>query len=434
MTWFAAWLEAAALVLVTAAFVGLLVGIMTENRRLPRGARWVETASILAMVLAVGLRWVEAGWLHPPVTTLRETLGLFVLAVLLAQRALALRGAGTLFGTVLALGGMLAMLLLDGSGSTALIPALRSAWLPVHVIAAVVGYSACIVAAGASLTYLLRSGAAFTWLRVLQVTAFAGIAYFVAERSAEQGRAGFGLAGSVFDGAAWRRLSPLDLGRLPGAFVELPVTEGVGTATLFLGLSFFGLFALGGRYEALGPWTNRAYKLFVVALSGTLSAFLAEVYLQPPRVVLPGLRVQVRLGSDPFLLAALVCVWAVGLVLYVMQFNLLGFLRALPDERDVERVAEGAVDLAVVGLGLVLVSGSLWAWQVWGRAWGWDPKESWTFCTWLVLVAHVHLRHSPAWRGKPLALLALLGLLGAGITYLGVGLLAGGLHTYAAAP
>jgi ABC-type transport system involved in cytochrome c biogenesis permease subunit len=47
--------------------------------------------------------------------------------------------------------------------------------------------------------------------------------------------------------------------------------------------------------------------------------------------------------------------------------------------------------LAFLFLTLGLLMGSLWADEVWGTWWAWDPKESWTFVTWLALAALLHI-------------------------------------------
>ena len=31
-----------------------------------------------------------------------------------------------------------------------------------------------------------------------------------------------------------------------------------------------------------------------------------------------------------------------------------------------------------------VIAGAIWAENAWGRYWGWDPKETWAFITWVV--------------------------------------------------
>lgn len=76
--------------------------------------------------------------------------------------------------------------------------------------------------------------------------------------------------------------------------------------------------------------------------------------------------------------------------------------------------------------------GAVWANISWGRYWAWDPKETWALITLLVYAIPLHTRSLPALRRPKVyhrwMLLAFLCIL---MTYFGVNLLLGGLHSYA---
>lgn len=74
--------------------------------------------------------------------------------------------------------------------------------------------------------------------------------------------------------------------------------------------------------------------------------------------------------------------------LYGHQFLLLGFLF----------------------LAVMIVAGSLWARQSWGRYWAWDPIETSALVTWIVLGIILHFRVLHRWSGKRMAYLSLLAL------------------------
>ena len=40
-----------------------------------------------------------------------------------------------------------------------------------------------------------------------------------------------------------------------------------------------------------------------------------------------------------------------------------------------------------------LLFGALWAKEAWGHYWTWDPKETWSFLTWLVYLLYIHYRY-----------------------------------------
>ena len=40
----------------------------------------------------------------------------------------------------------------------------------------------------------------------------------------------------------------------------------------------------------------------------------------------------------------------------------------------------------------MLMAGAVWAHSAWGRYWSWDPLETWTLVTWLMLGGILHAR------------------------------------------
>ena len=88
-----------------------------------------------------------------------------------------------------------------------------------------------------------------------------------------------------------------------------------------------------------------------------------------------------------------------------------------------------------LGLGFPLLtigilSGAVWANEAWGSYWSWDPKETWAFITWLVFAIYLHTRLGKGWKGTKPATIAAAGFFVVWICYLGVNLLGTGLHSY----
>ena len=77
-----------------------------------------------------------------------------------------------------------------------------------------------------------------------------------------------------------------------------------------------------------------------------------------------------------------------------------------------------------------VIAGAIWAESAWGRYWGWDPKETWAFITWVAYAAYLHARVTVGWRGRRAAWLCLF----AGSTflfnYVYVNVWGSGKHTY----
>ncbi|HEX7405545.1 MAG TPA: c-type cytochrome biogenesis protein CcsB [Candidatus Nanopelagicaceae bacterium] len=77
-----------------------------------------------------------------------------------------------------------------------------------------------------------------------------------------------------------------------------------------------------------------------------------------------------------------------------------------------------------------VMAGAIWAEHAWGRYWGWDPKETWAFITWVAYAAYLHARVTVGWRGRRAAWLCLF----AGSTflfnYVYINIWGTGRHTY----
>ncbi|MBA0053882.1 c-type cytochrome biogenesis protein CcsB [Streptomyces sp. AJS327] len=78
-----------------------------------------------------------------------------------------------------------------------------------------------------------------------------------------------------------------------------------------------------------------------------------------------------------------------------------------------------------------IVAGAIWAGDAWGRYWGWDPKEVWSFITWVVYACYLHARATAGWKGRKAAYLALLAFATWLFNYYGVNVLFDGQHSYA---
>ncbi len=76
--------------------------------------------------------------------------------------------------------------------------------------------------------------------------------------------------------------------------------------------------------------------------------------------------------------------------------------------------------------------GAVWANISWGNYWAWDPKETWALVTLLVYSLPLHGRAVPAF-DKPrfFHLFMIIAILCVLVTYFGVNMLLGGMHSYA---
>ncbi|HET7869002.1 MAG TPA: c-type cytochrome biogenesis protein CcsB [Actinomycetota bacterium] len=103
----------------------------------------------------------------------------------------------------------------------------------------------------------------------------------------------------------------------------------------------------------------------------------------------------------------------------------------LPSAAVLDRVAYRTIAFAFPIWTFAVIAGAIWAEQAWGRYWGWDPKETWSFITWVVFAGYLHARATSGWRGRRAAVIALVGFASLLVTYYAVNLWIVGLHSYA---
>lgn len=106
-------------------------------------------------------------------------------------------------------------------------------------------------------------------------------------------------------------------------------------------------------------------------------------------------------------------------------------LGVLPSTATLDRIAYRT---AIVGFPLftfAVIAGALWAEAAWGRYWGWDPKETCAFVTWVLYAAYLHARSTAGWRGRRAAWICVLGFVSMLFNLFFINMVVSGLHSYA---
>jgi ABC-type transport system involved in cytochrome c biogenesis permease subunit len=145
-----------------------------------------------------------------------------------------------------------------------------------------------------------------------------------------------------------------------------------------------------------------------------------------------------QIGQAGPLMPALKSPWLISHVLTAIAaysaFALVSGLAAVKlrgsdpsDDTDIYKITS----LGFVMLTISIILGAIWAEQVWGSYWTWDPKETWALVTWIIYAIYLHLHRQRGWRGNKARILLITGFILVLFTFFGVNFLLPGLHSYA---
>lgn len=108
---------------------------------------------------------------------------------------------------------------------------------------------------------------------------------------------------------------------------------------------------------------------------------------------------------------------ALGTILIALTFSIFYILKKGTGFKWLERLPEiEVIDIYAyrfTGFGFTfwaigMLTGSIWAYQSWGRFWGWDPVETWSLITWVFFGIYLHLRRFFGWKGERASYLFIL--------------------------
>ncbi len=106
------------------------------------------------------------------------------------------------------------------------------------------------------------------------------------------------------------------------------------------------------------------------------------------------------------------------------------FLRGLPASEALESLAYRFAIIGFIFWTFTLIAGAIWANDAWGRYWGFDTKEVWTFVIWVLYAGYIHARATRGWRGSRSAWLSIVGFSAVIFNFTIVNMFFKGLHAY----
>ncbi|HPQ67999.1 MAG TPA: cytochrome c biogenesis protein CcsA [bacterium] len=373
-----------------------------------------SSVAALSMTLALILRWVAAGWDHPPFTNLYESLVFFawgiVVFYLFVEWKYKIRLAGA-FIVPLACVTMGLASLSPSKEIEPLVPALQSIWLHLHVAVASIGYAAFLAAFAFAVLFFLKDRVSLKWFLVT-ASAFVIFAVLAASRGAVLPAANF-----YFDLPEMTGMG-VHTGKVP-----LP---GVGPLLLLAMLAALAAFiqSVSDIVRKKNETSSLAFTLFLVVF-GVMTAALIWLLVQTHRVP------HAHLGNNPYAFAMLVIAWLMSLMVVIFHLRYEAILNALPEVKIIDRLTYNTIMIGFPLMTLVIITGAIWANKAWGRYWGWDPKETASLVTWGIYLLYLHTRLTQGWQGRRSMIIAVIGFVSVVFTYLGVNLLLSGLHAYA---
>lgn len=99
------------------------------------------------------------------------------------------------------------------------------------------------------------------------------------------------------------------------------------------------------------------------------------------------------------------------------------FLQKFPSREIMDELMMKLILFGFVCQGLMIAAGAIWAHQLWGRYWAWDPIETWSLVCWLVYGLVLHFRLMMGWKGVKIAVSVIFAILTAIVYFWGIGFL-----------
>ncbi len=211
-----------------------------------------------------------------------------------------------------------------------------------------------------------------------------------------------------------------------------PITSEHETVFFFVWVLTWAYLSFRWRYAVknFGTFTSLLI-LFLLIVSASVSK---EIHPIPP--VLQSWWLPVHAGISIIAYGFLGLAFVGGLMYLLQEWELkskrLGyFFSRLPSLDALDQLNNHCLTTGFIFLTLGIITGTIWARQVLGAYFRWDPKEVWSLITWFIYLIQFHQRITVGWRGKRAAVMAIIGFCFVIFTLWGVTYLLGGDHSYA---
>jgi ABC-type transport system involved in cytochrome c biogenesis permease subunit len=137
----------------------------------------------------------------------------------------------------------------------------------------------------------------------------------------------------------------------------------------------------------------------------------------------------IHIGLYKISLATLVIACACSIFYLLKKKKNSGWLQQLPAMEILDVYSYRFAGFGFIFWTIGMLAGSIWAYQAWGRFWGWDPTETWSLITCLMFGGYLHLRRFFNWHGAAAAWLLIGCFLTALLSLFGMATLSGSIHS-----
>jgi cytochrome c-type biogenesis protein CcsB len=208
---------------------------------------------------------------------------------------------------------------------------------------------------------------------------------------------------------------------------------------------------MGNMYEFISAITVAAVGTWLVVLRRSPAARPAGPFVLFPVLVLMALAGSVLYAPAGPVVPPLRSYWmsihvstisvSSGLLIVSGVASLLFLLRRsgwiaavaekLPTADALDRLAYRVTIVAFPLFTFAIITGAIWAEAAWGRFWGWDPKETVAFVSWVIYAAYLHARATAGWRTGRAAWVNVAGFATILFNLFFINMVVAGLHSYA---
>lgn len=171
----------------------------------------------------------------------------------------------------------------------------------------------------------------------------------------------------------------------------------------------------------------------VLAFPATFLMLSLSLFYNPGMRTLPAtfrsVWLIIHIGLYKIALATLIIACALAIFYLLRKRKDRGWLQQLPALETLDVYSYRFAGFGFIFWTIGMLAGSIWAYQSWGRFWGWDPTETWSLITCLMFAAYLHLRRFFQWRGSRAAWFFIICFIISLVSLFGMATLSGSIHS-----